>query len=282
MATMQIIPHVRYVLAVSSGKGGVGKSTTAVNIAAALSTHLNVRVGVLDADIYGPSLPRLTNTLGQRPDGDDTHFVPILAHGLKLMSMGYLTEDDTSPIVWRGPLAQRALLQMATTTLWGTADKPLDVLVVDLPPGTGDVQLTIAQHINVTGAVVITTPQDVALADARKGLEAFRKMDLPILGIVENMSGFVCPHCQTLTPIFGAEGGANMAEATGVPLLAEIPLDMTIREKTDSGTPVVLAAPDSAAAAAYRQLAEKVWTALQAVPPRTVAAPVKSGKVVIE
>jgi ATP-binding protein involved in chromosome partitioning len=250
---------VKHIIAVASGKGGVGKSTTAVNLALALRAN-GAEVGLLDADIYGPSQQVMLGVeQGRRPEQQDGQYlVPIEAHGLKTMSMGYLVTDNT-PMVWRGPMAGGALQQMLEQTVWGE----LDYLIIDMPPGTGDIQLTLSQKANVAGAVIVTTPQDIALLDARKGIEMFAKVDIPILGIVENMAVHVCSECGHSEHIFGAEGGQRIATEYAVDLLGSLPLDMSIREQTDGGKPTVVAAPDSAATAAYRQIAEKIAAQLE-------------------
>jgi ATP-binding protein involved in chromosome partitioning len=269
------LPHVHHIIAVASGKGGVGKSTTAVNLAVALGLQ-GLQVGLLDADIYGPSQPRMLGVKDAQPDSDGQTIQPVINHGVRLMSMGFLV-DEATPTVWRGPMVQSAITQMLKQVAWGTEKTPLDVLVVDMPPGTGDTQLSLTQQVALSGAVIVSTPQDIALLDARKGLEMFKKVNVPILGLVENMSVFCCPQCGTASPIFGAHGTRNLASSLGYDLLAEVPLEMPVRELTDSGTPVVLGAPDSVAAGAYRQLAAKVWEKLQ----RPAAAP-SSVKIVFE
>ncbi len=245
---------IKHIIAVASGKGGVGKSTTAVNLALALR-DAGAEVGLLDADIYGPSQQVMLGVRqGRRPEQQDgKYLVPIEAHGLKTMSMGYLVTDNT-PMVWRGPMAGGALQQMLEQTLWGE----LDYLVIDMPPGTGDIQLTLSQKAKVAGAVIVTTPQDIALLDARKGIEMFAKVDIPILGIVENMAVHICSECGHSEHIFGAEGGERIAREYGVELLGSLPLDLTIREQTDGGKPTVVAAPDSDITAIYRQIADKI------------------------
>ena len=261
----QNIPGVRHVFAVASGKGGVGKSTVAVNLAAALSAQ-GLSVGVLDADVYGPSLPTMLGLSGQ-PAYEDGAIVPHEAHGLKAMSVGLLTKADDA-MIWRGPMASQAITQMLGQTRWGTAETPLDVLVVDLPPGTGDVQLTLIQKTPLDGAVIVTTPQDIALLDAKKGLKMFEKVGIPVMGVVENMAWLetTCPHCDQThkVELFGAGGGdkvANvLAERLGydVPMLAQIPIDTTLREGGDAGTPIVASHPDHPAAQALVELAKKV------------------------
>lgn len=246
-------PDVPHIIAVSSGKGGVGKSTVAINLALALA-GAGLKVGVLDADIYGPSLPRLSGTTGQKiPPDESKKLSPVEALDLKLMSMGYLV-DEGAPVIWRGPMAQSALLQMWRDTDW----EGLDALVIDLPPGTGDIHLTLCQKIPLSGGVVVSTPQDIALADARKGLEMFRKLNVPILGMIENMSYFCCPECGHRSHIFGHGGARDEAEKLGVPFLGEIPLNGVIRALSDAGTPVVAAQPDSEAAKIFSGIAQAI------------------------
>ena len=264
--------HVKYIIAVASGKGGVGKSTTAMNLAVALSVS-GKNIGLLDADVYGPSQPRMLDVKDAKPESDGETIEPVLAHGIKLMSMGFMVEEET-PMVWRGPMVQSALLQMLNQVNWGTEGDPLDVLILDMPPGTGDIQLTMSQQAQVDGAVIVSTPQDIALIDARKGLEMFKKVNIPILGIVENMSLFCCPNCGHESAIFAHGGAKKVAEDLGYPLLAEVPLDLEIREQTDAGKPLVLMNPDSKGAAAYRSMAEQVWESLEASHAQQ-AAPVK-------
>ena len=246
--------QVKHIIAVASGKGGVGKSTTAVNLALALS-GAGSDVGLLDADIYGPSQQIMLGIpASQQPEQKDgKYLLPIEAHGLKTMSMGYLVTERT-PMVWRGPMAGGALQQMLEQTLWGK----LDYLVIDMPPGTGDIQLTLSQKAQVAGAVIVTTPQDIALLDARKGIEMFAKVGIPVLGIVENMAVHVCSQCGHRDHIFGAEGGQRIAEEYSVELLGSLPLDPEIRHQTDSGEPSVVAAPDGDVAAIYRAIADKL------------------------
>jgi ATP-binding protein involved in chromosome partitioning len=243
------LPNVRNIIAVASGKGGVGKSTTSVNLALALAAE-GARVGVLDADIYGPSIPRMLGIAGRPETTDGQKIVPKSAHGLQAMSIGFLIEEDT-PMIWRGPMVTQALQQLLNETQWDN----LDYLVIDLPPGTGDIQLTLCQKVPVSGALIVTTPQDIALLDARKALRMFEKVEVPVLGIVENMAIHVCSQCGHAEHIFGSGGGRSMAEQYGVPLLGSLPLAMSIREQADSGHPTVAAAPDSAAAASYREIA---------------------------
>ncbi|HLQ14155.1 MAG TPA: iron-sulfur cluster carrier protein ApbC [Steroidobacteraceae bacterium] len=251
------IPGVGNIIAVASGKGGVGKSTVAVNLALAWAVA-GARVGILDADIYGPSQPLMLGLSGQRPTAPDgKHLVPLEAHGIKAMSIGFLV-DPAQAVVWRGPMVTQALTQLLSDTSWGE----LDYLVVDMPPGTGDIQLTLAQRVPVSGAVIVTTPQDIALADARKGLAMFEKVAIPVLGIVENMSLHVCPKCGHEEHIFGAGGGARMAAEFGVQLLGELPLDSRVREEADGGAPTVVSAPDTPRAAAYVEMARHTGGAL--------------------
>lgn len=253
-------PRVRNVIAVASGKGGVGKSTTAVNLALALQLD-GARVGILDADIYGPSVPAMLGLSG-RPDSPDGKSIePMRAHGIEAMSIGLLVDQDT-PMIWRGPMATSALTQLFGETLWGD----LDYLIVDLPPGTGDIQLTLSQKIPVAGAVIVTTPQDIATLDAKKALKMFEKVQVPVLGLIENMAVHVCSNCGHAEHIFGSGGGEKMAAQYGVPLLGSLPLELAIREQGDAGTPIVAAAPDSAAAQAYRQTARRLAEVLEARP----------------
>jgi ATP-binding protein involved in chromosome partitioning len=246
------IPGVAAIIAVASGKGGVGKSTTAVNLALGLR-DLGLKVGILDADIYGPSLPKLL-AIREKPETiDGTRLKPIERYRMPVMSIGFMIEEET-PMIWRGPMVMSALTQMLREVEWGT----LDVLVVDMPPGTGDAQLTMAQQVPLKGAVIVSTPQDLALIDARRGIAMFRRVNVPILGIVENMSTFICPHCGTRSDIFGHGGARHEAERLDVPFLGEVPLDMMIRERSDSGAPVVASAPDSTFAQCYRDIAARV------------------------
>jgi ATP-binding protein involved in chromosome partitioning len=259
MSKQSEIPGVAAVIAVASGKGGVGKSTTALNLALGLR-DLGLRVGLLDADIYGPSVPRLTGIREKPQLNDDKKMIPIPRFGLAIMSIGFLVEEDTA-MIWRGPMVMSAITQMLRDVAWGT----LDILVVDMPPGTGDAQLTLAQNVPLKGAVIISTPQDLSLIDARRGLAMFRKVNVPVLGIVENMSYFQCPHCGTRSDIFGHGGARHEAERLGVPFLGEIPLHMSIRVTSDSGTPVVESEPDGPYAAIYRAIGAKVRDQLQGV-----------------
>ncbi|MGC1541130.1 MAG: Mrp/NBP35 family ATP-binding protein, partial [Xanthobacteraceae bacterium] len=246
------IPGVAAILAVASGKGGVGKSTTAVNLALGLR-DLGLKVGILDADIYGPSLPKLL-AIRERPQTiGGTRLKPIERYGMPVMSIGFLIEEET-PMIWRGPMVMSALTQMLREVEWGT----LDVMVVDMPPGTGDAQLTMAQQVPLKGAVIVSTPQDLALVDARRGIAMFRRVNVPVLGIVENMSTFICPHCGESSDIFGHGGARHEADRLGVPFLGEVPLDITIREKSDAGLPVVATAPESPLAQCYRDIAAHV------------------------
>jgi len=248
---------IRNVVAVASGKGGVGKSTVAVNLALAWAAQ-GARVGILDADIYGPSQPLMLGLVGERPlSSDGKHLQPLVSHGVSAMSIGFLV-DSEQPMVWRGPMVTQALTQLLGETQWGE----LDYLVVDMPPGTGDIQLTLAQRVPVAGALIVTTPQDIALADARKGLKMFEKVSVPVLGIVENMSVHVCSSCGHIEHIFGAGGGERMAREYGVRLLGELPLDVHIREEADGGRPTVVAAPDSARARPYFEMARRTAAAL--------------------
>ena len=248
-----LMPGVKSIVAVSSGKGGVGKSTTSVNLALALAAK-GLKVGLLDADIYGPSIPRMLGITGQPVSHDGKRLEPMENHGIKCMSIGFLVEEDTA-MIWRGPMVMGALEQLMRDVNWGE----LDILVVDMPPGTGDVQLTMAQKVPLTGSVIVSTPQDIALLDTRKGLNMFRKVEIPVFGIVENMSYFSCPHCGERTDIFSHGGARNTAEAQGADFLGEIPLDIKIRETSDGGDPIVVSQPDSPHAQAYQGIADKVW-----------------------
>jgi ATP-binding protein involved in chromosome partitioning len=267
----QGVPGVEAIIAVASGKGGVGKSTTAVNLALGLSS-LGLKVGILDADIYGPSLPKLL-AIKERPQTlGGTRLKPITRYGLTVMSIGFLIDEDT-PMIWRGPMVISALTQMLREVEWGT----LDVMVVDMPPGTGDAQLTMAQQVPLKGAVIVSTPQDLALIDARRGVAMFKRVNVPVLGVIENMSYFLCPQCGTRSDIFGHGGARHEAERLGVPFLGEVPLHMTIREKSDAGLPVVATEPDGPHARIYRNIAAKVRDELKGV-----AAGRAAPKIVIE
>jgi ATP-binding protein involved in chromosome partitioning len=251
------IPGVAAIIAVASGKGGVGKSTIAVNLALALR-DLGLKVGILDADIYGPSLPKLLAIRERRETAGGTRLKPIVRHGMPVMSIGFLVEEET-PMIWRGPMVMSALTQMLREVDWGT----LDVMVVDMPPGTGDAQLTMAQQVPLKGAVIVSTPQDLALADARRGIAMFRRVNVPVLGIVENMSTFICPHCGARSDIFGHGGAQREAERLEVPFLGEVPLALDIREKSDAGTPVVATDPEGAHAKIFRDIATRVRAGLE-------------------
>jgi ATP-binding protein involved in chromosome partitioning len=258
--SLKPLPGILNVIAVASGKGGVGKSTTAANLALALATQ-GARVGILDADIYGPSQPLMMGLAGERPTTTDgKHLEPLRAYGVAVMSIGFLIDPD-QPMVWRGPMVTQALMQLLGDTQWGE----LDYLVVDMPPGTGDTQLTLSQRVPVSGALIVTTPQDIALLDARKGLLMFRKVAVPVLGIVENMALHVCSQCGHAEHIFGAGGGQRMAEQYGVPVLGSLPLDIRIREQADGGRPTVVAEPGSPLALAYDSMARRVAAHLGAV-----------------
>jgi ATP-binding protein involved in chromosome partitioning len=259
MARQAEIEGVAAVIAVASGKGGVGKSTTALNLALGLRDQ-GLRVGLLDADIYGPSVPRLTGIREKPQLNDEKKMIPLQRFGLAIMSIGFLVEEDTA-MIWRGPMVMSAITQMLRDVVWGT----LDVLVVDMPPGTGDAQLTLAQNVPLRGAIIVSTPQDLSLIDARRGLAMFKKVNVPVLGIVENMSYFQCPHCGTRSDIFGHGGARHEAERLGVPFLGEIPLHMSIRVTSDSGTPVVESEPDGPHAAIYRAIGAKVRDQLKGV-----------------
>jgi ATP-binding protein involved in chromosome partitioning len=267
-----LVPGVSRIIAVASGKGGVGKSTTDVNLALAFAANLALAmkangrsVGVLDADIYGPSMPRMLGISGRPTSRDGKVMQPMTGFGIKCMSMGFLVPEDT-PMIWRGPMVMSALQQMLRDVDWGE----LDVMMVDMPPGTGDAQLTMAQQVPLAGAVIVSTPQDIALLDARKGLNMFRKVDVPVLGIVENMSYFVCPHCGERSEIFGHGGARREAERLGTEFLGEVPLHIAIRETSDEGRPIVVSQPESAEAQAFRSIAarvaEKLGTAQRAAP----------------
>jgi ATP-binding protein involved in chromosome partitioning len=251
-AAKPLAPGVKAIIAVASGKGGVGKSTVAANLALGLAAN-GLKVGLLDADIYGPSMPRMLGITGRPTSHDGKTMQPMTNHGIKVMSMGFLVPEDT-PMIWRGPMVMSALQQMLRDVEWGE----LDVMVVDMPPGTGDAQLTMAQQVPLAGAVIVSTPQDIALLDARKGLNMFRKVDVPVLGIVENMSYFLCPHCGERSEIFSHGGARREAEKLGTEFLGEIPLHIAIRETSDSGHPIVAAQPESAHAQIFRQMASRI------------------------
>ncbi len=268
------VPGVRAILAVASGKGGVGKSTTAVNLAMGFA-QAGMRVGLMDADIYGPSVPKMMGLTG-RPDAtpDGKKVIPKENYGVKCMSIGFLVPEDT-PMIWRGPMVMSAIQQLLYEVMWGE----LDILVVDLPPGTGDAQLTMAQHVPITGAVIVSTPQDVALLDVRKGLNMFRKVDVPVFGVIENMSYFLCPSCGHRAEIFGHGGARQTASEMNTDFLGEVPLHLSIREHADAGTPIVMAEPDGDHAAAYRAIAGRVGEKIErALAEDAVSAP----RIVIE
>jgi ATP-binding protein involved in chromosome partitioning len=255
------LPGVKNIIAVASGKGGVGKSTTAVNLALALVAE-GARVGVLDADIYGPSQPRMLGLSGQAPATlDGKTFEPLEAHGIQVISIGFLI-DEESPVIWRGPMVTQAVNQLAFQTNW----RELDYLIVDLPPGTGDIQLTLTQKVPLSGVVIVTTPQDIALLDARRGLKMFQKVNVRVLGVLENMSTHICTACGHEESLFGAGGGARLAEESGLPLLGRLPLDSRIQREADGGTPTVIAAPDSAIANHYRAFARRAAARLSTAP----------------
>ncbi|MFO7859306.1 MAG: iron-sulfur cluster carrier protein ApbC [Ectothiorhodospiraceae bacterium] len=251
-----LVKGVRNIIAVASGKGGVGKSTTSVNLALGLSTE-GAKVGILDADIYGPSVPRMMGVTGKPDSPDGKTIDPLTAYGLQVMSSGFLIDEET-PMVWRGPMVTQALEQLLRDSNW----QDLDYLVVDMPPGTGDIQLTLSQKVPVSGAVIVTTPQDIALLDARKGLRMFEKVNVPVLGIVENMGTHICTNCGHEEPIFGSGGGDSIAEQYDVDLLGSLPLSMHIREQADGGKPTVVAEPDSTSAESYRTIARRVGAKL--------------------
>ena len=252
-----LMPGVKSIIAVASGKGGVGKSTTSVNIALGLAAGGH-KVGLLDADIYGPSMPRMMGISGRPASADGKTLDPMENFGIKVMSMGFLVEEDT-PMIWRGPMVQSALEQMMRDVNWGD----LDVLVVDMPPGTGDIQLTMAQKVPLTGSIIVSTPQDIALLDARKGLNMFRKVDVPVFGLVENMSYYVCPECGNRAEIFGHGGARVEADRMGMDFLGEVPLHISIRETSDNGTPIVVSDPNSEHAKAYRAIADQIWEKIE-------------------
>jgi ATP-binding protein involved in chromosome partitioning len=247
------LPGVKAIVAIASGKGGVGKSTVAANLALGLVAN-GLAVGVLDADIYGPSMPRMLGISGRPRSADGKKLLPMQNYGLQAMSIGFLVPEDT-PMIWRGPMVMSALQQMLREVEWGR----LDIMVVDMPPGTGDAQLTMAQQVPLAGAVIVSTPQDIALLDARKGLAMFQKVDVPVLGIVENMSYFLCPHCGGRSEIFAHGGARREAERLGTEFLGEVPLDIAIRETSDGGRPITVTAPDSPHAQVFRQMAARIW-----------------------
>lgn len=266
-AQQPLAPGVRHIVAVASGKGGVGKSTTAVNIALALAVS-GLKVGLLDADIYGPSQPRMMGISGRPTSPDGKILEPMENYGIKVMSMGFLVDEET-PMIWRGPMVMSALQQMLRDVNWGE----LDVMIVDMPPGTGDAQLTMAQQVPLAGAVIVSTPQDIALLDARKGLNMFRKVDVPVLGIIENMSYFLCPSCGHQADIFGHGGAKSEAERLGVEFLGEVPLHLDIRVTSDGGQPIVVSQPNSDHAAQYRAIADRIWQRLSSAGTETRQAP---------
>jgi len=265
---MQAIPGIKNIIAVASGKGGVGKSTTAVNLAVALA-QTGARTGLLDADIYGPSIPRMMGLSGRQPRVKDKTILPLGNFGVTTMSIGFLVPEEQA-VIWRGPMVSGALTQLLNDVAWGE----LDYLVIDLPPGTGDAQLTLTQNVPVTASVIVTTPQDIALADARKGMVMFRKVNVPVLGIVENMSVFICPHCGEESHVFSQGGAEKLAEEHDTQVLAHIPLDIQIREDSDRGTPIVAAHPDSAQSDSYRTLAGEVARRISVLNSRKVDIPV--------
>jgi len=267
------LKDVKNIIAVASGKGGVGKSTTAVNLAVALA-QAGAKVGLLDADVYGPSVPRMLGLSGKKPEVnvDDKQFYPLQNFGVKTMSMGFLIDEEQA-MVWRGPMVAGALAQLLSDVKW----QELDFLIVDMPPGTGDAQLTLSQKVKLAGAVVVTTPQDIALLDCRKGIEMFNKVHVPTLGIVENMSQFVCPHCGEASAIFAEGGAERLSEEFKTEVIAHVPLDMQIRIDGDDGAPIVVAHPDSEQAAIYRALAEKVKEKVDVLNRRKLSIPIIQG-----
>ena len=273
IGTPALLPGVKSIVAVARRKGGVGKSTTAVNLALGLAAAGH-KIGLMDADIYGPSMPRMMGISGQPSSSDGKNLDPMENYGIKVMSMGFMVEEDT-PMIWRGPMVQSALEQMLRDVNWGE----LDVLIVDMPPGTGDAQLTMAQRVPLTGAIIVSTPQDIALLDARRGLNMFRKVDVPVLGLIENMSYFTCPHCGERSEIFSHGGARAEADKLGMDFLGEIPLHMDIRKTSDSGRPIVVSDPDSEYAKAYRAIADKTWDNIQQTIAQQAA---KAPKIVVQ
>ncbi len=267
-----LVPGVRSIIAVASGKGGVGKSTVAANLALGLAA-IGQKVGLLDADIYGPSMPRMLGISGRPASRDGKVLEPMSNYGIKCMSMGFLVAEDT-PMIWRGPMVMSALQQMLRDVAWGE----LDIMIVDMPPGTGDAQLTMAQQVALAGAVIVSTPQDIALIDARKGLNMFKKVDVPVLGIIENMSYFLCPHCGERSDIFGHGGARREAERLGTDFLGEVPIDLAIRETSDEGRPITASQPDSPYARTFRDIAARVWEKVSGEAPARRAPP----RIVIE
>jgi ATP-binding protein involved in chromosome partitioning len=268
----QLIPQVRNVIAVASGKGGVGKSTVSSNLAVALA-QTGARVGLVDADIYGPNIPLMMG-FSEKPDlfgNEQNKIIPLMRHGIKLMSIGFFLGDDDSPVIWRGPMVHGAINQFLRDVEWGE----LDYLLVDLPPGTGDAPLSLSQLVPVAGVVIVTTPQDVALQDVVKGMAMFERLQVPIAGVVENMSYFICPHCEGTTEIFGQGGGQRISDKYGVPLLGRIPLDIRIREAGDQGLPVVLSAPDTALATSFHAAAEQVAASVSRLAYQSGATPIQ-------
>lgn len=251
-----ILPNIKHIVAVASGKGGVGKSTTAVNLAVAAAQN-GLKVGVLDADIYGPSLPRMMGLSGKPDAGADKRIIPLRNHGVVVMSIGFMVPEER-PVIWRGPMVMGAIQQLLRDVDWGE----LDLLVVDMPPGTGDAQLTMAQSVTLSGAVIVSTPQDIALLDARKGIMMFQKVGVPILGVLENMSYFLCPHCGERSDVFSHGGAKQEAEKFGVPYLGGVPLNISIRETSDAGTPITTAQPESEFAQIYKKTAYMIWNSL--------------------